>query len=157
MLQLTRFSKAGGSTQTEEKLGRESGIPESVIRKSLEDVGLQTSGIEKEILTIKEVAEYLKVRPSTIYSWVEHGRIPYNKIGRIIRFRKSEIDRWFDSRETQVVSQRVIAPRRGDGRIDIDRMVEKVIDSEERGEYTHRKQGKPDRSGPRKEVSHGAL
>jgi excisionase family DNA binding protein len=149
--------KKGCSEQKEEKLDQRLGLSRLARPKPLEDVRLRTSGVEKEILTIKETAGYLKVRPSTVYSWVEQGRIPYSKIGRIIRFRKSEIDLWFDSKMTQAVSQRAFAPRKTGGRIDIDQMLEKVIDSETRGEYTHPKQGKPDKSRPRKEVSHGAL
>jgi excisionase family DNA binding protein len=53
-------------------------------------------GGENEILTIEEVAAYLRLKPQTIYKWAQEKRIPAAKIGREWRFRKSVIDRWLD-------------------------------------------------------------
>jgi excisionase family DNA binding protein len=49
-----------------------------------------------EILTIDEVAEYLRLTPQTIYKWAQEKRIPAVKLGKEWRFRRSIIDRWFD-------------------------------------------------------------
>jgi excisionase family DNA binding protein len=49
-----------------------------------------------EILTLEEVAAYLRLKPQTIYKWAQEKRIPAAKIGREWRFRKSVIDRWLD-------------------------------------------------------------
>jgi len=49
-----------------------------------------------EILTIDEVAEYLRLTPQTIYKWAQEKRIPAVKLGKEWRFRRSVIDRWFD-------------------------------------------------------------
>jgi excisionase family DNA binding protein len=49
-----------------------------------------------EILTIDEVAEYLRLTPQTIYRWAQEKRIPAVKLGKEWRFRRSIIDRWFD-------------------------------------------------------------
>lgn len=49
-----------------------------------------------EILTLEEVAKYLKLTPQTIYVWSQEGKIPAVKIGKEWRFRKSTIDKWFD-------------------------------------------------------------
>ena len=38
-------------------------------------------------LTLKEVAELLKVKPRTIYAWVSDKRIPYERKGSLLRFR----------------------------------------------------------------------
>lgn len=46
-------------------------------------------------MTLEEVAAYLKLRPQTIYTWAQTGRIPAAKLGKEWRFRKSIIDRWF--------------------------------------------------------------
>jgi excisionase family DNA binding protein len=51
---------------------------------------------ENEILTIDEVAEYLRLTPQTIYKWAQERRIPATKLGKEWRFRKSLIDRWLD-------------------------------------------------------------
>ena len=48
-----------------------------------------------EIMTVEEVAKYLKMKPQTIYSWAQKGTIPAAKIGKEWRFRKDIIDAWF--------------------------------------------------------------
>ena len=49
-----------------------------------------------EIMTLEEVAKYLKLKPQTIYSWAQKGNIPAAKIGKEWRFRKSVVDNWFN-------------------------------------------------------------
>lgn len=53
--------------------------------------------MENDIMTLEEVANYLKVKPQTIYTWAQEKKIPAAKIGKEWRFKKSMIDRWFDS------------------------------------------------------------
>ncbi len=48
----------------------------------------------EEIMTLKEVAEYLKLKERTIYKWVQQAKIPASKLGSTWRFRKTEIDEW---------------------------------------------------------------
>ncbi len=50
--------------------------------------------METDIMTIKEVAEYLKVKEKTAYKLVADGKIPGFKVGGSWRFRKGEIDSW---------------------------------------------------------------
>ena len=47
-------------------------------------------------MTIEEVAKYLKLKPQTIYTWAQKGKIPAAKIGKEWRFRKDLVDIWFD-------------------------------------------------------------
>jgi len=47
-----------------------------------------------EIMTVKELAEYLKLNFQTVYKKVQRGEIPGSKIGRGWRFQKAIIDRW---------------------------------------------------------------
>ena len=47
-----------------------------------------------EILTIKELAEYLKIAEKTVYRFASEGKVPGFKVGSSLRFRKSEIDDW---------------------------------------------------------------
>lgn len=44
-----------------------------------------------EIVTVKELAEFLKVKPSTIYQWAEQGRLPCFKLNGALRFDKTEV------------------------------------------------------------------
>ena len=45
-------------------------------------------------LTVKEIAEHLKVSKESIYNWVGEGSIPAHKVGRVWRFKASEVDTW---------------------------------------------------------------
>lgn len=50
-----------------------------------------------EILTLEEVAKYLKLQPQTVYKWAQEGQIPGAKLGKEWRFRKQLIDEWIDT------------------------------------------------------------
>jgi len=52
-----------------------------------------------DILTIREVAEYLKLNEKTTYRLVAERKIPGFKVGGAWRFRKAEIDRWIKQQE----------------------------------------------------------
>ncbi|GHV56342.1 PTS fructose transporter subunit IIA [Spirochaetia bacterium] len=56
--------------------------------------------IEDDILTIEEVAKYLRVSERTVYDWAQKGEIPSGKIGTVWRFKKSEIEKWVNDRLT---------------------------------------------------------
>ena len=58
-----------------------------------------------EILTIDEVADYLRLTPQTIYKWAQEKRIPAVKLGKEWRFRRSVIDKWFDDQVQWPVAQ----------------------------------------------------
>lgn len=49
---------------------------------------------DAEILTIREVSEYLKVTERTIYRLAAAKKIPGFKVGGAWRFSKAEIDQW---------------------------------------------------------------
>ena len=51
---------------------------------------------EDEMLTIDDVAAYLKLKPQTIYKWAQTGKIPGAKFGKEWRFRRSAIEQWID-------------------------------------------------------------
>lgn len=46
----------------------------------------------EELFTIQEVAVKLKLSTSTLYRYVETGKIPHKKIGRKIRFTNSHVN-----------------------------------------------------------------
>lgn len=52
---------------------------------------------DNEILTVEEVAKYLKLKPQTVYKWAQEGQIPCAKVGKEWRFRKRILDEWVDS------------------------------------------------------------
>ncbi|MFH1478170.1 MAG: helix-turn-helix domain-containing protein [Candidatus Omnitrophota bacterium] len=53
----------------------------------------------KEILTIKDVAEFLGVHPMTIYKYVKGGKFPAFKIGTSWRVKRHSIDKWIEQNE----------------------------------------------------------
>ncbi|MBD3321609.1 MAG: helix-turn-helix domain-containing protein [Chitinivibrionales bacterium] len=54
--------------------------------------------MNSEIMTMEEVAEYLRVSVRTIYEWAHKGEIPCGKIGTVWRFKRTEMERWVDDR-----------------------------------------------------------
>jgi excisionase family DNA binding protein len=50
------------------------------------------------VMTLKEVSEFLKIGPTTIYTLARNKKIPARKIGREWRFLKSEILQWIKDR-----------------------------------------------------------
>jgi PTS system nitrogen regulatory IIA component len=54
--------------------------------------------VEDAILTIEEVAKYLRVSERTVYDWAQKGEIPSGKIGTVWRFKKAEIEQWVNDR-----------------------------------------------------------
>ena len=47
-----------------------------------------SSMADDTLLNVKQVAQYLQLKESTIYSWAQDGKIPAIKIGRTWRFRQ---------------------------------------------------------------------
>jgi len=54
--------------------------------------------LEDGILTIDEVANYLRVSERTVYDWAQRGEIPAGKIGTVWRFKRSELEKWVNDR-----------------------------------------------------------
>ena len=53
-----------------------------------------------EIMTVEDVAKYLKLKPQTVYKWAQEGQIPGAKLGKEWRFRRSLLDEWIDTAMT---------------------------------------------------------
>jgi excisionase family DNA binding protein len=91
-------------------------------------------------LTIQEVSEWLHIKPATLYSKVESGDIPHYKIGRLVRFKREDIDQWMEDyrRDPSDGDKRVKAILKGTnkGTMDIDGIVKKVIEEVKGNVYT---------------------
>lgn len=44
--------------------------------------------------SVDDVAEHLGVSKDTIYSWLSKGQIPAHRVGRLWKFRLSDVDEW---------------------------------------------------------------
>jgi excisionase family DNA binding protein len=54
--------------------------------------------INSGLMTIEDLAGYLKVTRRTIYEWLKHNRIPAIKLVGQWRFKKDKIDAWIETR-----------------------------------------------------------
>lgn len=54
---------------------------------------------ESEMMTLRELAAYLKMPEKTLYRLAAEGKVPGFKVGASWRFRKSEIDKWIERQE----------------------------------------------------------
>ena len=52
-----------------------------------------------DIITVKELADYLKIAEKTACRFASEGKVPGFKVGSAWRFRKSGIDRWISEQE----------------------------------------------------------
>jgi DNA-binding protein/PTS system, IIA component len=78
--------------------------------------------LSSEILTIEEVARYLRVSERTVYEWAQKGEIPAGKIGTVWRFKKDDIESWVDerlassktsvSKQHKIVTENFLSPDR---------------------------------------------
>jgi len=58
--------------------------------------------MDDDILTIKQVADYLKVTERTLYRLAQEGKIPAFKVGGTWRFRRGDLDQWIrDQNQTE--------------------------------------------------------
>ena len=98
-------------------------------------------------LSIRELSIYLNINEKTLYARVAAREIPCYKIGRLIRFKKEEIDAWMQEqkvRHAEITAKAKNIIRFVEKRpIDIDKVVRKSLDEVRCSAYslTH---GKPD-------------
>lgn len=69
---------------------------------------------ENSVLTVSELADYLKVPKSTIYKLAQEERLPGQKVGRHWRFRREAIDKWLEETGPRFAPE--THPAKGKGR-----------------------------------------
>ena len=52
-----------------------------------------------QFLSVEEAAEFLRLKPSTLYSWVSNDKIPYSKVGSRILFEREALVEFVKMRE----------------------------------------------------------
>ena len=77
------------------------------------------------LLTIKDLAEQLRIKPGTLYSWAAQGKIPCRKIHGLVRFDPLEVDRWLSSFSPSKTIHLQIGKRRADNS-DLNRLIASV-------------------------------
>jgi len=54
----------------------------------------------ENLMTIEELAAYLKVTKRTIYDWLKNHKVPALKLVGQWRFRRDKIDAWLNKQES---------------------------------------------------------
>ena len=54
--------------------------------------------VDNALMTLEELAEYLRVKKRTVYDWVKKGKVPAIKTVGQWRFKKEIIDAWLESK-----------------------------------------------------------
>jgi excisionase family DNA binding protein len=67
---------------------------DSIAERVIERLALRHSTNDDRYMDVKGAADYLILSRQRIYHLTSLGRIPFNKIGSSIRFKKSELDEW---------------------------------------------------------------
>jgi excisionase family DNA binding protein len=106
--------------------------------------------------SILELSRYLGIKSSTLYAMVGEKKIPHYKIGRLVRFKRSEIELWMEGNRKECLTpggpDRKMLGKAQRNEIDIDRIVRKAVDGGKGRGYTT-PHGKPDQvKGLGKEV-----
>ena len=64
---------------------------------------------EDAVLTVTELARYLRMKPITIYKHVAGGKLPGFKVGSHWRFKKATIDSWIENQESSNLRVRKVS------------------------------------------------
>jgi len=48
-------------------------------------------------LSVQEIAAHLGIKTDTVYTWVSRKRMPAHKVGRLWKFKVTEVDAWVHS------------------------------------------------------------
>ncbi len=67
-----------------------------------------------DLLTVEDLAARFQVRKRRIYDLVRDGGLPHLRVGRTLRFRPREVDRWLAARTQAVPLPGAAAQRRPD-------------------------------------------
>lgn len=128
---------------------------------SLKSVLLTSRTMDRKFLNIDELSQYLGIKKSTLYAIVERREIPFYRVGRLILFKKDEIDAFMDKCRVECVDIKKEAHNVARGlnisKVGIDKVIKNAIEGANGKGYTAL-HGKPDQpKGLGKEVKHGTL
>jgi excisionase family DNA binding protein len=62
--------------------------------------------VKPAIMTVKDVAEYLRMSEAKVYRLVKEGVLPVVRIGKTWRFRKDLLDQWLKDCSTSEIQER---------------------------------------------------
>lgn len=50
----------------------------------------------RKLLTMNEASEYLGISKLTLYGWVSERKLGFIKVGRLVKFKQEQLDRWIE-------------------------------------------------------------
>ncbi len=111
--------------------------------------------------TVLDVASLLSVRPSTVYQWASLGEIPHYRLGRIVRFKRKDLEAWVENFRKEKIDierkTRVIFGTIGRKDKDIDRIIKKSIAEVKGNRYTSSPEKPGEDKGLGKEAEYGLI
>ena len=66
------------------------------------------------LLTMDEASEYLGISKLTLYGWVSARKLGFVKVGRLVKFKQHDLDKWIDQHtvKARVETQKLLEGRR---------------------------------------------
>ena len=58
-----------------------------------------TPGYVREYMNHLQLAEYLGVQPSTIRTWTRDNKLPFTRMGGLVRYSRRAIDAWMEEKK----------------------------------------------------------
>ena len=87
-----------------------------------------------ELLTIQDVSRYLQVGKGTIYNWINRKNFPRKKIGRLVRFNRTDVEEWV-ARQTQKADEEILAKQKAHPRLGRHDSSQSCKSSEQMGHF----------------------
>ena len=111
---------------------------------------------------VQDIAEYLAIKPSTLYALVGRREVPFYKVGRLIRFKRSSIDEWMEKQREEVVdikmeAKKVLRSIEKKSDLDLDRIMKKVVEQSKKKRYNSPQEKPGGIEGLETEVNHGTV
>ena len=76
------------------------GFLQSISPAIVSEKGIVSGQISKQklLLDTTETSEFLGIKKNTLYEWIVQKKIPYLKVGRLVKFRKTDLETWLEKR-----------------------------------------------------------
>jgi excisionase family DNA binding protein len=79
------------------------GFLQSISPAIVSEKGIVSGQITKQklLLDTTEASEFLGIKKNTLYEWIVQKKIPHLKVGRLVKFRKAELETWLEKRSQE--------------------------------------------------------
>ncbi len=76
-----------------------------IIKRYLNQDFLQPPKTDKQILSIDEASKYLGIPKATLYGYTSRREIPFQKVGRAIKFNREALNEWLQEKKCKTKSE----------------------------------------------------